>query len=69
NNPLKNAPHTAASVTATDWPHTYTRERAAFPAPWTKVHKYWPSVARINDVYGDRNLVCTCPPMSAYQEA
>ena len=66
-NLLKNAPHTAAAVTATEWNHGYTRERAAFPAPWTKVHKYWPSVARINDVHGDRNLVCTCPPMSAYE--
>jgi glycine dehydrogenase len=67
NNPLKNAPHTAAAVTATEWTKPYTRERAAFPAPWTKVHKYWPSVARINDVHGDRNLVCACPPLSAYE--
>ena len=62
-------PHTAAAVTATEWKHSYSRERAAFPAPWTRVHKYWPSVARINDVHGDRNLVCACPPLSAYQNA
>jgi len=67
NNTLKNAPHTAAAVTATEWTKPYSRERAAFPAPWTKVHKYWPSVARINDVHGDRNLVCACPPLSAYE--
>ena len=60
-------PITAAAVTATEWTKPYTRERAAFPAPWTKVHKYWPSVARINDVHGDRNLVCACPPLSAYE--
>jgi glycine dehydrogenase len=66
NNPLKNAPHTAAAVTAEQWNRPYSRERAAFPAPWTKAHKYWPSVARINDVHGDRNLVCACPPVAAY---
>jgi glycine dehydrogenase len=65
-NPLKNAPHTAEAVTATEWNHGYSRERAAFPAPWTKEHKYWPSVARINDVHGDRNLVCSCPPLEEY---
>lgn len=59
-NPLKNAPHTAESVTATEWKHPYSRETAAFPAPWLKEHKYWPSVRRIDNVYGDRNLVCTC---------
>jgi len=62
-NPLKNAPHTAAAITATSWGHAYSREEAAFPAPWTKAHKYWPPVARIDNAYGDRNLVCTCPPM------
>jgi glycine dehydrogenase len=65
-NPVKNAPHTAAAVTATGWNHAYTREEAAFPAPWVKQHKFWPSVGRIDDVYGDRHLVCTCPPVSAY---
>ncbi|MBA2481819.1 MAG: aminomethyl-transferring glycine dehydrogenase, partial [Planctomycetes bacterium] len=65
-NPLKNAPHTAAAVTASTWPHPYSREQAAFPAPWTRLHKFWPSVGRIDNVYGDRNLVCSCPPMAEY---
>ncbi|MFN6195069.1 MAG: aminotransferase class V-fold PLP-dependent enzyme, partial [Planctomycetota bacterium] len=65
-NPLKNAPHTAEAVTADEWKHGYSRERAAFPAPWTKDHKFWPSVARVNDVHGDRNLVCACLPVAAY---
>jgi diguanylate cyclase (GGDEF)-like protein len=51
-NPLKNAPHTAAAVTAAEWTHGYSRERAAFPAPWTKEHKFWPPIARVNDVHG-----------------
>ncbi len=63
NNVLKHAPHTAQAVTATDWKHPYSREQAAFPAPWTRESKFWPSVARIDDAYGDRNLICTCPPM------
>jgi glycine dehydrogenase len=62
-NPLKNAPHTAAAISATSWGHGYSREEAAFPAPWTREHKFWPPVARIDNAYGDRNLVCTCPPM------
>ncbi|MBL8728083.1 MAG: aminomethyl-transferring glycine dehydrogenase [Planctomycetes bacterium] len=65
-NPLKNAPHTAAAVTAADWPHSYSRERAAFPAPWTREHKFWPPISRVNDVHGDRNLVCACPPVDSY---
>jgi glycine dehydrogenase len=65
-NPLKNAPHTAAVVTATEWSHPYSREQAAFPAPWTKEHKFWPPVGRIDNVYGDRNLVCSCPPVAEY---
>jgi glycine dehydrogenase len=67
-NPLKNAPHTAAEVTATSWSHPYSREQAAFPAPWTREHKFWPSVKRIDNGYGDRNLVCTCPPVEALAE-
>ncbi len=67
NNALKNAPHTAAAVTATDWKHPYSREQAAFPAPWVRDSKFWPAVARIDDAYGDRHLVCTCPPMESYQ--
>jgi glycine dehydrogenase len=65
-NPLKNAPHTIAAVTANDWNHPYTREQAAFPAPWLRERKFWPSVGRIDNVHGDRNLVCTCPPVEAY---
>ncbi len=65
-NVLKNAPHTAHAATATEWTHPYTREEAAFPAPWTLQRKFWPPVARIDNVYGDRNLVCTCPPLEAY---
>ena len=65
-NPLKNAPHTATAVTATEWPHSYSREQAAYPAAWLREHKYWPSVARVDNAYGDRNLVCSCPPMEAY---
>ena len=59
-NPLKMAPHTAAEV-AGPWTHPYSREQAAFPAPWTLEHKYWPTVGRIDNAWGDRNLVCTCP--------
>jgi hypothetical protein len=66
NNPLKNAPHTAAAVTGTEWDRPYSREQAAFPAPWLRVHKYWPPVARVDNAYGDRNLVCACPPIDAY---
>ncbi len=66
NNPLKNAPHTAAVVTGTEWDRPYSREQAAFPAPWLRVHKYWPPVARVDNAYGDRNLVCACPPIEAY---
>ena len=64
-NPLKHAPHTAAAATATEWTHAYSREQAAWPAPWLRVHKFWPFVARIDNVYGDRNLFCTCVPMQA----
>ena len=62
-NPLKNAPHTAAAVCADEWSHPYSRERAAFPLPWVRDKKFWPSVARIDNAYGDRNLVCTCTPL------
>jgi glycine dehydrogenase len=66
NNPLKNAPHTAAEVTGSEWNHPYSREQAAYPAPWLRSHKYWPPVARVDNAYGDRNLVCACPPIEAY---
>jgi glycine dehydrogenase len=67
-NPLRNAPHTAAAVSADVWSHPYTREQAAWPAPWLREHKYWPPVARIDNAYGDRNLVCTCPPLEELAE-
>ena len=61
--PLKNAPHPAEVVCADVWPYAYTRERAAYPAPWTRQHKFWPPVSRIDNAWGDRNLMCTCPPL------
>jgi len=67
NNVLKNAPHTAAIVTVTDWNRPYSREQAAFPAPWIRNSKFWPSVSRVDEAYGDRHLVCSCPPMETYQ--
>ena len=67
-NPLKHAPHTAAVVTADEWDHAYTRQQAAWPAPWTREHKFWPSVGRVDNAYGDRNLVCACPPVEEYAE-
>ncbi len=63
-NVLKCAPHTAQAVTASDWDRPYSREQAAFPAPWVREHKFWPSVGRIDEAYGDRHLMCTCPPMA-----
>jgi glycine dehydrogenase len=65
-NVLKNAPHTAAAVTADDWSHPYSREQAAFPLPFVRAHKFWPSVGRIDNPYGDRNLICSCPPIEAF---
>ena len=67
-NPLKNAPHTAESLICGEWNRPYTREEAAYPAPWTKEHKFWPAVGRIDNAYGDRHLVCSCAGMEAYQE-
>jgi glycine dehydrogenase len=66
NNPLKNAPHTADMIAADDWNHPYSREQAAFPLPWLKEHKFWPAAGRIDNVFGDRNPVCTCVGMEAY---
>ena len=68
NNPLKNAPHSQADVIDTDWKHPYSRQQAVFPLPWVAANKFWPSVNRIDDVYGDRNLNCACPPMEAYAD-
>jgi glycine dehydrogenase len=67
-NPLRGAPHTADALLAADWDRPYTREQAAFPAPWTREHKYWPPVGRVDNAHGDRNLVCVCPPLEAYEE-
>jgi glycine dehydrogenase len=67
NNPLKNAPHTIRQLAAAKWNRPYSREQAAFPAPWTREHKFWPAVARIDNVYGDRNLFCSCPPVEAFE--
>ena len=69
NNVLRNAPHTHHLLMETPWSKPYTKEQAFFPLPATREDKYWPPVARVDNVAGDRNLVCTCPPLEAYQEA
>lgn len=65
-NVLKNAPHTAAAVIDDNWSHSYTRQKAAYPLPFVKANKFWPSVARVNNTYGDRTLICACPPIEEY---
>jgi glycine dehydrogenase len=65
-NVLKNAPHTAAAVASDDWTHPYSREQAAFPLPYVRANKFWPAVGRIDNPYGDRNLICACPPTEEY---
>jgi cystathionine beta-lyase/cystathionine gamma-synthase len=65
-NPLKNAPHTQAVICADEWNHKYSRKEAAFPLYYVTQNKFWPSVARVNNTHGDRNLVCTCEPVSSY---
>ena len=67
-NPLKNAPHTAAVVTGNEWNHDYSRQTAAFPLPYVAAYKFWPSVGRVNDSHGDRSLICACPPLESYME-
>ena len=68
-NVLVNAPHTIGELVSSEWTHPYTREKAAYPLEYLRrEHKFWPSVARVNNAYGDRHLVCTCPPMEAYEE-
>jgi glycine dehydrogenase len=69
NNLLKNAPHSARQIASDKWNRPYSREQAAFPAPWTRDHKFWPAVARIDNVYGDRNLFCSCPPIEEFEKA
>lgn len=66
-NPLKNAPHTAEAVVSDKWQHSYSRQQAAFPLQWLRENKFWPPVGRIDDAYGDRNLICTCDPVESYQ--
>jgi glycine dehydrogenase len=72
--PLRHAPHPAADVVVSEWTHAYTREQAAYPAGVTTTSelagpdKYWPPVSRIDGAYGDRNLMCSCPPLSAYED-
>ena len=67
-NPLVNAPHTARAVTADEWEHPYSREEAAWPAPWTLVHKFWPYVGRVDNGYGDKHLICSCPSVEELAE-
>jgi glycine dehydrogenase len=66
-NVLKNAPHTAKSVISSTWNHAYSREKAVYPLNWIKEAKFWPSVARVDNAYGDRNLICACPPIESYE--
>ncbi len=67
-NVLKNAPHTLAVISADDWNHQYQRSKAAFPLPYLKENKFWPTISRVNNTYGDRNLICTCEPVESYME-
>ncbi|MEQ9402339.1 MAG: aminomethyl-transferring glycine dehydrogenase [Cyclobacteriaceae bacterium] len=69
NNPLKNAPHSYKTLLANDWEYPYSREKAAFPAAYVRENKFWPSVSRVDNAYGDRNLVCSCLPLDVYEEA
>ena len=65
---LRNAPHTVETLTADEWEFTYSRQKAAYPLPWIADHKYWAPVSRIYDAHGDRNLICTCPPLEDYEQ-
>ena len=68
-NPLNNAPHTSQHICADEWTHAYSRSTAAFPLPYLREgKKFWPTVRRVDNAYGDRNLICTCPPLEAYEE-
>ena len=67
-NVLKNAPHTCEEVTGNEWTHTYSREKAAYPLPFIRGNKFWPSVGRIDQVYGDKNLMCTCGTAQDYMD-
>ena len=67
-NPIKNAPHTDIELTADNWEHKYTREEAAYPAKFLRLNKFWPPVSRVDNVYGDKNIFCTCPSMDEFKE-
>ena len=67
-NPLKNAPHTTDMVCADEWSHPYSRQQAAYPLASLRDYKYWSPVGRVDNVYGDTNLICSCPPLSSYEE-
>ena len=67
NNVLKNAPHTSEEATGDIWDHPYKRSTASYPVSWITTNKFWPSVARLDDAYGDRNLVCSCTPIEEYR--
>ena len=67
-NVLKNAPHTSSMISSDEWAHPYSREQAVFPMPYLRAWKYWPPVAKVDNPYGDRNLICTCPATEAYAE-
>jgi glycine dehydrogenase len=69
NNVLKNAPHTAIVAMADEWELPYSRKKAVYPINWLRTNKFWPSVGRVDNAYGDRNLVCSCLPIEAYAEA
>jgi glycine dehydrogenase len=66
--PLRNAPHTMEDIMSSSWNRPYSRETGAYPAPWVRANKFWPTCGRVDNVYGDRNLVCTCPPIEAYMD-
>ena len=67
NNVLKRAPHSEFDIVSDSWDRPYGREKAAFPQPWLRENKFWPAVSRIDNAYGDRNVMCTCPPLSDYE--
>jgi len=67
-NVLKNAPHTSEEIASSQWSHPYSREKASYPLPWIADNKFWPSVGRIDDAYGDRNLICSCAPIEEYEQ-
>ena len=68
NSALKNSPHTQEMLTADEWSYPYTRQQAAFPLPYVKENKFWPSVRRVDDAFGDRNLICSCNPIEDYMD-